>query len=187
MQLELVFLNEAKSIPPFLARGDAVATIEIRPARSGVAAYCLPLHGLSLVHDGHDLLSHHRRRDLVVHAGGDIVNSVNANLYAYDFVKIDADGQLFHGDLNRKQNWWSFRAQVFAPVSGTVVAVADGVPDNTLQNGVAVVPSATEAIDPNGFGNHVVIRADDDGSVGFSISRLEPLPFIQDKESKPEK
>ncbi|HEV2271504.1 MAG TPA: M23 family metallopeptidase [Steroidobacteraceae bacterium] len=161
IELELVFLNEAESIPPFLARGDAIATIEIRPARPKLAAYCLPLHGLSLVHDGHDLLSHHRRRDLVVHAGGDVLRSVNANLYAYDFVRIDADGQLFHGDVNRKQDWWSFRAQVFAPVSGTAVTVVDGVPDNTFQNGVAVVPSAAEAIDPNGFGNHVVIQAGD--------------------------
>ncbi|HEY1890413.1 MAG TPA: M23 family metallopeptidase [Steroidobacteraceae bacterium] len=161
IQLELVFLNETKPIPPFLAQGDAIAVVEIRPANPNLAPYCLPLHGLSLVHDGHDLLSHHRRRDLVAHAAGNIAGSVNANLYAYDFVKIDADGQLFHRDLNRKQNWLSFGSPVFSPVSGIAVTVVDGVPDNRFLNGVAVTPSAAEAIDPNGFGNHIVIRADD--------------------------
>lgn len=74
-----------------------------------------PRSGLSLVHDGHDLLSHHRRRDLATHAAGSIANSVNANLYAYDFVQIDADGRLHHHDLNRKQNWLSFASPVFSP------------------------------------------------------------------------
>lgn len=161
VQLELVFLAATRPIPPFLAQGDATAVIEVRPAKTKPAPYCLPLHGWSLVHDGHDLLSHHRRRDLVTHAAGNLANAVNANLYAYDFVKIDAAGRLFRDDVNRKQNWLSFGSPVFSPVSGTVVTVVDGVPDNRFLNGEASIPSAAEAADPNGFGNHVVIRADD--------------------------
>ena len=161
IQLELVFLHATKPIPPFVAQGDATASVEIRPVSLKLAPYCLPLHGLSLVHDGHDLLSHHRRRDLVAHAQGDLPDSVNANLYAYDFLKIDPEGRLFRGDVNRKLNWLSFGSQIFSPVSGTVVAAVGGVPDNTFVKGVAVVSPAAEAMDPNGFGNHVVIRGYD--------------------------
>lgn len=161
IRFELVFLRAEKAIPPVAEDGDAVAVVDVRPIRPPMQAYCLPLAGHVLVHDGHDLLSHHRRRDLVAHAASRPEAAVNANLYAYDFVRIDRNGRLFDGSPDRKENWFSFGAPILSPTEGVVVAAVDGVPDNTLEHGSPVAPANAEAVDPNGLGNHVLIRAAD--------------------------
>ncbi len=161
IRLTLVFLEAGKPVPPVALTGDAIAMIDLYPRRFQPASYCLPLAGRLLVHDGHDFPSHHRRRNLAAAFASDPATALNANLYAYDFVRIDEQGRLYHGDMDRKENWLTFGALVRAPTSGTIVAAVDGVPDNSLSAGQPVIPPAAQAIDPGGFGNHVVLRGED--------------------------
>jgi hypothetical protein len=172
VRLTFIFLNIDRPIPPVAIGGDAVVSVEVTPRRYHPAAYCLPLNGRLLVHDGHDLYSHHRRRDLVAVTSGDPLQGRNANLYAYDLVRVDDDGALFHGPSDRKEDWLTFGAPIIAPVRGTVAEAVDGVPDNTFVDGEAVVPPEAKALDPLGFGNHVLIRAAD-GRVSWLL-HMEP-------------
>ena len=62
MRLTLVFLKPETPVPPVALTGDFVTQLDVAPVPfTRPAAYCLPLDGDLLVHDGHDLNSHHRR------------------------------------------------------------------------------------------------------------------------------
>jgi hypothetical protein len=172
VRLTLIFLRLERPAPPVALDGDAVVSVEVTPRTYRPAPYCLPLQGRLLVHDGHDLNSHHRRRDLIAVTNGDPMQARNANLYAYDFVRIDDAGALFHGAPDRKENWLTFGAWITAPVSGVVDQAVDGVPDNRFVDGEAVVPATASALDPLGLGNHVLIRAAD-GRVSWLL-HMEP-------------
>jgi Peptidase family M23 len=162
IHLTLVFLKPETPVPPVALTGDAIAQIDVRPlAAARPAAYCLPLDGALLIHDGHDLNSHHRRQNLAARFDRDPKNAANPNLYAYDFVHIDESGALYKGDPNRKENWFTFGAPVHAPVDGEVVVAVDGVPDNSFADTQPVTPPLAQKLDPDGFGNHVAIRAAD--------------------------
>jgi Peptidase family M23 len=172
VRLTFIFLNVDRPVPPIAVGGDAVVSVDVTPREYHPVPYCLPLNGHLLVHDGHDLYSHHRRRDLVAVTAGDPLRGRNANLYAYDLVRVDDDGALFHGTPDRKEDWLTFGAPVTAPVAGVVAEAVDGVPDNTFVDGEAVVPPEAEALDPLGLGNHVLIRAAD-GRVSWLL-HMEP-------------
>lgn len=172
VRLTFVFLNIDRPVQPVTLGGDAIVSVDVTPRDYHPAPYCLPLHGRLLVHDGHDLYSHHRRRDLVAVTIGEPLRGRNPNLYAYDLVRIDDEGALFHGSPDRKENWLTFGTPVNAPVRGIVTEAVDGVPDNTFVDGEAVVPREAEALDPLGFGNHVLIRAAD-GRVSWLL-HMEP-------------
>lgn len=162
IHLVLVFLNPEAPVPPVALSGDFVAQIDVFPLPpEHPAAYCLPLKGTLLVHDGHDLNSHHRRQNLAARFDRDPGSAANPNLYAYDFVRIDETGALYRGDPNRKENWLTFGALVRAPVTGEVVVAVDGVPDNSFSGAQPVVPPLAQKLDPDGFGNYVAVRAVD--------------------------
>lgn len=172
VRLTFIFLNIDRPVPPVAVGGDAVVSVDVTPREYHPVPYCLPLGGRLLVHDGHDLYSHHRRRDLVAATAGEPLRGHNANLYAYDLVRIDDDGALFHGTPERKEDWLTFDAPVSAPIGGVVAEAVDGVPDNTFVDGEAVVPHEAERLDPLGLGNHVLIRAGD-GRVSWLL-HMEP-------------
>jgi hypothetical protein len=172
VRLTFIFLNIDRPVLPVALGGDAVASVDVNPRAYHPAPYCLPLRGRLLVHDGHDLYSHHRRRDLVAATVGEPLRGRNANLYAYDLVRIDAGGALFHGTPDRKEHWLTFGALVTAPVTGLVAEAVDGVPDNTFVDGEAVIPHEAEALDPLGLGNYILIRAAD-GRVSWLL-HMEP-------------
>jgi len=158
MQFELLFMKEGEPVPPVVITADASAIVEVRPRQYIPAAYCLPLRGLLVVHDGHDYYSHHRRYNLIKRFEADPSSAVSANLYAYDFMKVTADGALYRGDPTSKANRLTYGLPIFAPASGIVVDSVSDVPENSFAaNGDAQIPSSTEAIDPLGFGNHVTI------------------------------
>lgn len=161
VDLELLFLPQGAAVPPVLISSRYAAHISVSPRVARLESYCLPLKGRVLVHDGHDLLSHHRRRDLVVHAGRDPARAVNANLYAFDFVEIGDDGSLFDGDGAVARSWRTYGKPVFAPMDAVITEVVDGIPDNSFINGVPMVPAQAQAIDPAGLGNHVALRGRD--------------------------
>jgi hypothetical protein len=162
IHLTLVFLKPETQVPPVALTGDFIAELDVRPLPPAhPAAYCLPLDGTLLVHDGHDLNSHHRRQNLAARFDHDPRSAANPNLYAYDFVHIDETGKLYKGDPNVKENWFTFGAPVHAPVDGEVVVAVDGVPDNSFADTQPVTPPLAQKLDPDGFGNHVAIRAAD--------------------------
>jgi len=71
---------------------------------AGKTALLLPLRGRIYVFDGHVFYSHHRRQD-VFRSGRFQPNSVR---YAYDFMAMDANGNLYRGDRFKKENWLSY-------------------------------------------------------------------------------
>jgi archaellum component FlaG (FlaF/FlaG flagellin family) len=159
MQFELLFMEQGHTAPPAAITADEMVSVDVRPRSYDPVAFSLPLHGLVLVHDGHDFYSHHRRYNLVARYEADPSSAVSANLYAYDFMRTTSAGLLFRGDPNRKESWLSYGEPIFAPADGLVIEVVSDLPENTFTStGEAQSPSLNEAKDPMGFGNHVKIQ-----------------------------
>jgi murein DD-endopeptidase MepM/ murein hydrolase activator NlpD len=90
----------------------------------------LPLDGEVFVHDGHDLLAHHRRLDIT---GGMTTHfGIDANFmrYAHDFTIADAQGRLYRTDGATPEDWFGYGAPVHATGDGVVHAMRDGMRDN---------------------------------------------------------
>jgi hypothetical protein len=162
MHFELLFMEQGHAAPPAAITADERVSVDVRPRSYDPLAFSLSLHGLVLVHDGHDFYSHHRRYNLVARYEADPGSAVSANLYAYDFMTTTRAGLLFKGDPNRKESWFSYGEPIFAPAEGVVIEVVSDLPENTFgSSGEAQSPPLEEAKDPMGFGNHVKIQHDD--------------------------
>lgn len=137
--------------------GDEHATITVRPrAYETKTDLILPIRGRLFVHDGHDLLSHHRRLDVT----GDMTTALgireNMMRYAYDFVVIDAQGRMLDG----------MGTPILATGAGTVVSSANDREDSTATQRAPmefadVLKDLTRIL-----GNYVVI---DHGNGEFSV------------------
>jgi len=55
-----------------------------------------------------------------------------AQRYAIDFVRIEANGARFHGDLTKSESYVGYGATIVAIADGLVVSVKDGIPDNQV-------------------------------------------------------
>lgn len=124
-------------------------------------SYLAPVTGRVLVWDGHDLLSHHRRWDYFlppIRAFGFVSNAMR---YAYDFVPVDAAGQMHTGDGTLNEDWFGFGAPVRAPADGVVVEVRDDRPDDRSFDPSDLAQNINAV-----FGNYVVI---DHGDGSFSM------------------
>jgi hypothetical protein len=158
LHLELLFVKAGRNVPPIVIRADQTVAIDVRPKAYTPASFCLPLRGLVLVHDGHDFNSHHRRFNLMQRSDRDPAMAVNANLYAYDFVRTNSSGSLFHGAPDHKENWLSYEEPIYSPSDGMVVDAVTDIPDNSFGSaGEVHTPPGAEAKDPLGMGNHVTI------------------------------
>ncbi len=71
--------------------------------------------------------------------------------FAIDWVKIGPNGNTFHGDRSRNENFWGFGEPVRAVADGDVAAVLDSLPDNAPDH-LPAVSIATIA------GNYVIMR-----------------------------
>jgi hypothetical protein len=107
---------------------------------SGMVKYQLPFAG----------------RWFVMH-GGDTVNvnhhmAVSAQWYGLDFMKVgEPGGRALHKSNGKKvEDYYSWGDEVFAPISGKLEIVVDGVPDNRI--GVQDRHNIA--------GNHVVIQTE---------------------------
>jgi murein DD-endopeptidase MepM/ murein hydrolase activator NlpD len=63
-----------------------------------------------------------------------VINSINGSLasteiYAIDWVQVNAKGELFSGDAKVNKNWFGYNADLLAVAPGTVVEVVSNVPD----------------------------------------------------------
>lgn len=76
-----------------------------------------------------------------------------AQRYAVDWVLFGSDGNLFHGDSTKNENWYGYRHPVRAVAPGTVVAVKDGIPENVALAPDRAVPITLETVG----GNHVIL------------------------------
>ena len=162
MHFDLLFMEEGHRASPAAFASDEMVSIDVRPRAYNPVAFLLPLHGLVLVHDGHDYYSHHRRFNLVERYKTDPNSAVSANLYAYDFMTATRTGALFQGNPNRKESWLSYGQSIYAPSEGLVIEAVSDLPENTYKsNGDAQSPPLEESSDPMGFGNHVKIRHPD--------------------------
>jgi hypothetical protein len=129
----------------------------------------LPLDGRLLVWDGHDFYSHHRRFDFDHPVAVQIGFDTNAARYSYDFTLVDAEGNRYRGDGEKREDHFSYGRPVLAPGDGRVVSVQDRV----AEGGSGEV--SLEAVKANGmviFGNYIVI---DHGNGEFShLGHLQP-------------
>jgi len=131
-------------------------------------AFILPIKGRIVVEYGHDFYSPHRRIDLtneIVRQVGLVANSAR---YANDLSIIDKDGNLYKGGRNQLESWFAYGAPLFAPGSGTVVTLVDGIPDNHFEKdgGVAYAKEVTREKASGLLGNYIVI---DHGNGEFSL------------------
>jgi hypothetical protein len=101
-----------------------------------------PLRGRLLIWDGHDYASHHRRMDYSVPMFG-LVGRYQTNFqrYGFDFVVVDAAGQMsrtplqttedfYHHDPANNANFYGFGAEVLAAAAGRVVELHDSNGDD---------------------------------------------------------
>jgi len=159
MHFEFLLMEQGHAAPPAAITAEELVSVDVRPRQYYPAAFSLPLHGLVLVHDGHDFYSHHRRYNLVTRYTADPGSALSANLYAYDLMTTTSAGLLFKGDPGRKESWLSYGKPIFAPADGLVIEAVAHLPENTFTaTGEAESPALEVAKDPMGFGNHVKIQ-----------------------------
>ena len=129
----------------------------------------LPLKGKVFVWEGHDFYAHHLRVPLgnpKVKAMGIVANS---NEFAADFIYTGPEGQEYHGNPRRAENWYSYGKPIYAPGAGTVAATANDIPDNQYKDEKATAiahPQLPPGKDPLDIGNFVLI---DHGDGEFSL------------------
>lgn len=99
-----------------------------------------------LAGDGPSNTSDHRRT--LVALGG---KARISQRFAIDWVKIGPNGNTWHDDRGRIENYWGFGEPVVAVADGEVVDAVDSIADNPRGQ----LPSATIA---NIAGNHVILR-----------------------------
>ena len=135
------------------------------------ADYFLPVIGLIVNHDGHDVLGHHRRFDVQFEPIAQMECKRNAMRYSSDFVHVGASGAMSKGEGTDNANWFSFGKPVSAIGDGVVVAVENSQPDNRQFDQSKL---ATDRVAL--FGNYVVI---DHGGGEFGVYAQTQLDSVQ--------
>jgi len=82
----------------------------------------------------------------------------NSQRFAIDYMRLDDDGHFVTGDVSDPENWTQYGSEVIAATDGTVVSIANNLPNQ--------VPGSLP--DPGSFdtiesvdGNHVIMKLDD--------------------------
>lgn len=125
------------------------------------AAYHTPLAGRFINYDGHDALGHHRRFDVEFAPIKAMGFKTNAMRYSYDFVPVDATGDMYRGEFGDNTAWFGFGAAVRAIGDGTVVAVENAQADNRQFDQSKLAEDKRVL-----FGNYVII---DHGGGEFGV------------------
>jgi hypothetical protein len=111
----------------------------------------------------------HRRTVAVVDGQARI-----AQRYAIDFVQLDPQGRAFVGDPAKNESWVGYGAPVLAAADGVVVAVRDGLPDNTPGE----APAAPISLETIG-GNHVVLDLGQGRRIFYAHLRPGSLKVVE--------
>ena len=156
LQFEMTLSGEAKDAP------EIVRSIEVRPlARPGRTPLVLPVRGPMINYDGHDALAHHRRFDYSFAPLAQMGFKSNFMRYGYDFVPVDAEGEMVHGDPTRNESYVGFGTPVRATGDGVIVALENRQPDSRNFD-PSKIPQDPMVL----LGNHAVI---DHGNGEFSV------------------
>jgi hypothetical protein len=125
----------------------------------------LPVHQRSLIFDGHDFYSHHRRQNPLILERQKLRS--NAVRYAYDFCPANEKGDMYKDSPWKKENWYGYGQPLYAPAGGIVVNSANDVPENDFKGKEVVYahPPGNDAYKA-AYGNFVVIDHGD-GEVSF--------------------
>lgn len=121
-------------------------------------ALFLPLQQRSVIFDGHDFYSHHRRQNLADPAFERLKIRSNPVRYAYDFCPVNENGDMYKDSSWKKENWYGYGQPIYATGDGTVVSSANDVPENDFR-GKEVVYAHPPGNDiyKAAYGNFVVI------------------------------
>jgi murein DD-endopeptidase MepM/ murein hydrolase activator NlpD len=148
-----------------------------------------PLRGEVFVHDGHDLVAHHRRLDITGGMTTHFGITGNFMRYAHDFVVADGKGRLFRTDGATPEDWYGYGTPVLATGDGVVRELHDGMADNrkgapppfdeaALMANLKLFLGIYELLDP-GNGEYSVVAHLKQGSVrvskGQRVARGEQL------------
>jgi hypothetical protein len=127
--------------------------LDVRPvAYRNHASLRLPLAGPAINHDGHDFLGHHRRFDVHFAPIAAMGFTSNAMRYSYDFVPVDAAGEMLAGEFADNAAWRGFGQPILAIADGTVVARVADQPDNRRFDPARLREHPMEL-----FGNYLVV------------------------------
>ncbi len=109
------------------------ATVEVKPVEYAQKTdLILPVAGAHVwAYEAPGDSSHHRRLDLTDPFNRDVMKMQrNSQRYALDLVVVDEQGEAFHGDPGKQENWVGFGTPIVAPAPGTVVAAVGDKPDD---------------------------------------------------------
>ena len=126
----------------------------------------LPLRGQTFVHDGHDLLAHHRRLDITGGMTTHFGITGNFMRHAHDFTIADEQGRLFRTDGAKPQDWYGYGAPVLATGDGVVLKARDGMRDNVKGGPPAFTQDEIMKDLTLFLGNHVIV---DHGNGEYSL------------------
>ena len=119
----------------------------------------LPLTGRVAVSDGFDLYSHHRRREYQHPFWKESGIFDHPDRYGLDLKVVDAAGQEFKGSGKRNEDFFAWGQPLRAPADGTVVAMHNAQPDNTVIGSENLWKPGDIRTDPmDGYGNYVLIN-----------------------------
>ena len=138
---------------------------------------CLPVRERALIWDGHDFYSHHRRfnyfHPMLQHFGF----RTNFQRYGYDFVHVNGEGEMFHGNHENNEDWFGFGKPVYATASGRVADFFDGMPDNRSFNEMEIASREMVV-----FGNYVIIDHQNGEYSCFAHLQQGSIQVRQDQE-----
>ncbi len=140
--------SAARSGPDALMREVSIDSVEVPVLTQAVPQLTSPFPaGDWLAGDGPANESDHRRS--LVPLDGKVRISQR---FASDWIMIGPNGNTWHDDRSRKENYWGFGQPVRAVADGEVTEAVDSIADNSPQ---APLPASTIA---NAAGNHVIVR-----------------------------
>lgn len=139
------------------------ASVEVRPqVYRTKSRLILPVSHRMIVYDGHDFFSHHRRWDYTIPGLQQLGFHTNFMRYSYDFVPVDAHGDMASGPANENGSWFGFGLPVRAVAGGVIAAAFDRAPDDRTFDPASIAAGGTAKL----WGNYLVI---DHGNGEFSL------------------
>ena len=132
-----------------------------------------PIRARTIVFDGHDFYSHHRRLNPAEAKVHKLLPYGNPDRYAYDFCPVNAAGEMYNETPYKKENWYGYGSPVYATGDGRVAMVSNDVPDNHYEEKKVVYADLPETDKYRRFsGNSVVI---DHGNAEYSyFAHMKP-------------
>ena len=160
IRYEVTFAGQAPGAAPLaltIAPEDCTPTVP----------FSFPLRSRTLVYDGYDFLSHHRRTGYGGPEDAALGLTDNFQRFGVDLVVVDEAGRIFQGDGASTEEWLGWGLPVLAARAGTVAAIHDGQPDNVAIGTVDRWTDRDLARNPmTSYGNYVLI---DHGGGEFTL------------------